>query len=147
MSAKRLNWRRVKINRAYTYDEAARLLGVHKNTVKNWCRDELEVLASEKPHLIRGAALRTFLDNRSKKSKTKCAVGQLFCLKCRRPQYPGGDMLEYHPLNLASGNLMGICPVCSTFMFRRCALANVDVIKGRSAVTYTHQQKRLANSS
>jgi integrase len=64
MTGKRLNWRRVKINRSYTLEEVARLLGVHKQTVRNWAVQGLEILASQKPHLIRGAALRTFLDNR-----------------------------------------------------------------------------------
>jgi len=147
MPAKRLNWRRVKVNRSYTYEEAAKVLGVHKHTVRNWTEKGLEILASEKPHLIRGVALRTFLDNQRKQSKSKCAIGQLFCLKCRKPQYPGGEMLEYHPINLFSGNLMGICPICSIFMFRRCALADVDAVRGQSAVTFPHGPKRLVGRS
>jgi hypothetical protein len=147
MPGKRLNWRRVKTTRAYTYEEAAKRLGVHKNTVKTWVGKGLEILDGEKPHLIRGVALRTFLDNRRKISKCKCAVGQLFCLKCRKPQYPGGDMLEYHPINLLSGNLMGICPVCSTFMFRRCALAKIDAVRGRGAVSFPHGPKRIVGSA
>ena len=147
MPEKRLDWRRVKISRTYTYDEAAKLLGVHKHSVKNWTRKGLEVLSGEKPHLIRGVALRTFLDNRRKKSKRTCAVGQLFCLKCRKPQHPGGDMLEYHPINLVSGNLMGICPDCSTFMFRRCSLVKVDTVRGQCVVTYAQGQRRLVGSS
>lgn len=146
MPGKRLNSRRVKTTRAYTYEEAARLLGVHKNTVKTWGCKGLEILAGGKPHLIRGIALRTFLDDRRKKSRIRCAIGQLFCLKCRKPQYPGGDMLEYQRINLVSGNLMGICPVCSTFMFRRCALVKVDAVRGRSTVTFPHGQKRLVGS-
>lgn len=146
MPGKRLNSRRVKTTRAYTYEEAAKCLGVHKNTVKTWGDKGLEILASERPHLIRGIALRTFLDDRRKKSKSRCAIGQLFCLKCRTPQYPGGDMLEYHPINLVSGNLMGICPVCSTLMFRRCALAKINAVRGRSTVTSPHGQERLVGS-
>ena len=68
MPAKRLDWRRVKINRSYTLDEVARLLDVHKQTVRNWIKAGLEVLSGQKPHLIRGIALKMFLDNRRNQS-------------------------------------------------------------------------------
>jgi hypothetical protein len=51
--ARQPNWRRVKRNRNYTYEEAARLLEAHPRTVRNWVqRDGLAALPEQRPHLI-----------------------------------------------------------------------------------------------
>ena len=50
--AKRLNWRKVKKHRSYTVDEVARLLSVHKGTVRRWTKNGLKVLDDQRPLLI-----------------------------------------------------------------------------------------------
>ncbi len=69
--ARQPNWRRVKRNRNYSYDEAARLLEVHPRTVRNWVqRDGLQALTEQRPHLIIGSVLSDFLRHRRQARKT-----------------------------------------------------------------------------
>lgn len=143
----RFNPRRAKIHRSYTVEEAARLFGVHKQTVRNWINAGLPVLASKRPILIHGSDLRDFHEQRRKKRQHKCRPGELFCLKCRAPKRPAGDMLDYLPMSLVSGNFRGICPTCNGLIHRRVSLAQVDVAKGDCAVAYPHGQQRLINRS
>lgn len=65
------NPRLVKIHRNYTYDEAADLLGLHKNSVRRWVTHEgLAALTEQRPHLILGAGLKAFLEHRRVKNRT-----------------------------------------------------------------------------
>jgi hypothetical protein len=49
MRKRRPNYRLVKIHRCYTVEEAARLLGTHKNTVRAWVRAGLPTCDSKRP--------------------------------------------------------------------------------------------------
>jgi len=78
--ARQPNWRRVKRNRNYTYEEAARLLMAHPRTVRNWVqRDGLPALAEQRPHLIVGSILSDFLRDRRQARKKGCARPRLNC--------------------------------------------------------------------
>lgn len=59
--AKRVSAQRVKIHRQYTYEAAADVLGVTPQTVRAWRSAGLVVLDSQKPHLILGHDLKSFL--------------------------------------------------------------------------------------
>src|SRR5260370_3642863 len=91
----RINPRLVKIHRSYTVDEHARMLGTHKNTVRNWIRDGLPLIDDQRPALIQGRDLAEFLRKRCQAAKHPCPTGYLFCLKCRTPKEPAGQMAEY----------------------------------------------------
>lgn len=144
---RRFNPRRAKIHRSYTVEEVARLFGVHKQTVRNWIDAGLPALASKRPILIHGSDLRQFHDHRRKEQRQKCRPGELFCLKCRAPKRPAGDMLDYLPMSLVSGNFRGICPTCNGLIHRRVSLARIDAAKGACIVEYPHGQQRLTNTS
>jgi excisionase family DNA binding protein len=144
---RRFNPRRAKIHRSYTVEEVARLFGVHKQTVRNWIGAGLYVLASRRPILIHGSDLREFHERRREKRKQKCRPGELFCLKCQAPKRPAGDMLDYLPMSLVSGNFRGICPTCNGLIHRRVGLANIDAAKGNCTVEYPHGQGRITDTS
>jgi predicted DNA-binding protein (UPF0251 family) len=88
MAIRRLNQGRIKMHRSYSIEEASRTLGVHKNTVANWLKNGLDQIDAQRPILIQGRVLRAFLHERRKSQKSRCAVGELHCLKCRGPRLP-----------------------------------------------------------
>jgi hypothetical protein len=135
MGLRRHNPRLAKIHRSYTVEEAASLYGVHKNTVRSWIKQGLATCDDRKPMLILGRDLNDFLQARRKKNKRTCQPGEIYCVRCREPKSPAGDMADYQPLTPTLGNLVGICPICETMMYRRASLAKLEQIRGRLDIT------------
>ena len=143
MAKRKTDARRVKINRSYTISEAAERLGVHKRTVENWIDAGLPCINERKPHLILGSDLRAFIQERQKSKRQKCGAGELYCLKCRAPRRPAGEMLDYLPMTLVSGNLQGICEVCGRLIFRRVALLKLYDVTAGCEVAFPQGQQRI----
>jgi hypothetical protein len=122
--------RRVKALRSYTIDEAARILEVHRNTVRHWIKAGLSVIDEKRPIVILGSALGAFLVQRRQAARQRCQAGQMFCLKCRKPQEPAGRMADFVPSSATLGALVGICPTCNRLMYRRVSLARLAEICG-----------------
>jgi hypothetical protein len=93
MHKRRPNHRLVKIHRSYTVEEAARVFGIHKNTVRAWIDAGLPVCKDMRPHLILGRELAAFLQARRAKKKRPCAPGEMYCFRCRVPRTPAGGWL------------------------------------------------------
>src|SRR5262249_12340917 len=70
------NPRLVKVHRNYSVEEIARLLALHKNTVRNVRRQGLAAIDDRRPTLIVGQELTRFLQDRRRKSKQVCGPGQ-----------------------------------------------------------------------
>lgn len=128
MPARRINPRLIKIHRAYSTEEAARALGVHKNSVRGWIKKGLPVVEVGRPVLILGHELRAFLERQRKAGKRPCPPGTIYCLKCREPRGPALGMVEYVGRNVATGDLTALCETCGTIMFRRARQSDVAVI-------------------
>ena len=129
--ARRLKWQAIKRHRTYTYDEAARVLGVHKRTIMGWVRREgLTALTDQKPHLIRGEDLRTFLRQRQETRKRPLRSGEMFCLGCKAARRPDPALVEDHSGPAGPGHLVGLCPRCAGFMHLRIARSRItDFLK------------------
>ena len=69
--AKRANPRAVKANLTYTIEEAADCLGVSIGTVRTWAKNGLPILKAQRPFLITGFALRTFLEKQRQIRKSR----------------------------------------------------------------------------
>lgn len=110
--AKRVSAQRVKIHRQYTYETAADALGVTVQTVRAWRSAGLAVLDSQKPHLILGHDLKSFVQNRRPKASCKLAPDEFFCMSCRAPQRAYGAMADYEPFTPLRGRLVALCGVC-----------------------------------
>jgi len=137
MARRHANHRLVKIHRTYTVGEAANTLRLHKNTIRRWIKQGLPVIDKRKPQLIHGEALVHFLIERRTESKRPCQPGQIYCVACRAPKYPNGDMADYVRRSKGAGNLRGLCPDCDRFIYRRASLACLDQVRGRLDVTFT----------
>lgn len=147
MAKRRPNPRRVKLHRSYSIEEAAAVLKVHKNTVRNWLRDGLSAIDARRPILIHGEALADFLQRRRQKMKQRCRLGEMYCLRCRAPVMPAGSMADYLPQTATGGNLRGICPHCDTLVHRRVSLKRLDEARGILEISIQLAKARIEEGS
>lgn len=147
MGTRHPNPRLVKIHRNYTVEDIAHLLGVHKNTVRTWIKQGLSTIDDNRPILILGRVLSTFLQARRVKNKRPCKPNQMYCLRCRSPKVPAGNMVEYEPKTETLGNLFAICPDCGLGMNRRISLAKLAQFRGQMDVTMPQELQDIVDSS
>src|SRR2546421_601437 len=122
MSKRHPNPRLAKIHRNYTVEEVAALYGHHRNTVRQWVKQGLPTNDDRRPMLILGRDFSSFLQARRIKNKRTCQPGEIYCVGCRLPRAPAGDMADYKPVTPTMGNLIGTCPTCEAMMYRRVSL-------------------------
>jgi hypothetical protein len=139
--------RRVKRNRSYSIEEVARLLGVHKNTVRAWIRDTLQPVDRTRPQLIRGVDLIDFLKRRRILNKRPCGPGQIYCVPCRTPQVPACEMADYVAKTDRTGSLSGLCPKCERMIYRTISWARFEEACGTLEVRIMKPHLRIADSA
>jgi hypothetical protein len=146
MGKRHPNYRHVKVHRNYTVEEIASLLGVHKNTVREWIKAGLPILDDKRPRLILGQELAVFLQARRMKNKQTCQPGELYCVRCRAPKMAAGDMADYLPQTEKLGMLKAICPDCLSMMNRRVSIAKLEQVRGKLAITFPQGLDQVSNS-
>jgi hypothetical protein len=147
MSKRHPNPRLAKIHRNYTVEEIAILFGVHRNTVREWVKRGLQTIDAQRPMLILGADLIAFLRARRAKNKRTCQPGEIYCFRCRAPKEAAGNMADYQPLTETQGNLIAICAVCETLMYRRVSLAKLEQVRGKLDITMPQAQPHIVESA
>lgn len=140
---RRTNHQLVKIHRSYTVEEAADLFGMHKNTIRAWVKAGLSVIDRKRPTVIHGLALRDFLAARRTKNRQACQPGHIYCVRCRAPKLPAGDMADYIPISPTLGNLRGICPDCDSLIHRRVNRGKIDPIRGQLDITFPVDESHI----
>jgi hypothetical protein len=142
----RPNHRLVKIHRNYSIEEIAKLFGVHRNTVREWVKRGLPTSDDKRPMLILGRDLSAFLQTRRAKSKRPCGAGEIYCMRCRAPKAPAGDMADYQSMTATLGNLSAICPDCDAIMNRRVNLAKLEQIRGQMDIRMPQALRHIGES-
>jgi excisionase family DNA binding protein len=143
----RINGRLAKLHRSYTTEEAARLLGLHRNTVRGWLRaGQLKPIDTGRPALIQGRTLRAFLETRRDAAKRPCPPGTLYCLKCRQPKAPAMGMADFVVREGGTGNLRAFCEACGSAMHRRTCQGDLDRILPGIEVRFVQAPPRIAES-
>ncbi len=122
MAGRKYNPNLAKINRSYTVDEIARLFNVHKNTVRAWMKDGLEVCDQKKPALILGRDLREYLQKRRSRNRKRCPPGHIYCVRCHKPRIPKNHVVDYIEYTDTLGCLIGTCPQCYLRIYRRTSI-------------------------
>jgi hypothetical protein len=135
MKTRHPNPRLAKIHRNYTVEEIANLFGVHRNTVREWIKRGLPICDNKKPMLILGKDLAEFLRVRRTRNKRSCRPGEFYCVRCRSPKTPAGNMADYIQVTELLGNLVAICPDCEALMNRRVSLVKLEQIRSQLDIT------------
>lgn len=144
MATRRVNPRLIKLHRTYSVDEAARTLGVHKNSVRGWIKSGLPVIDKARPVLMLGRELRQFLDRQRKARKRPTPPGHFYCFKCHAHSKPALGMVEYTPFNRTTGNLQALCDTCDTVMNRRARQDSLALIMPGLAVQIRQAPSRIS---
>ena len=136
-----------KIHRNYTVEEVAGLYGVFKGTVRAWIKAGLPIINDKRPMLILGSNLVAFHQARRTKNKQKCKPGEIYCVRCRMPKNPAGDMADYRIITEKIGNLEAICPDCDKIMNRRVSLSKLDQVCGEITITLPQALQHIIESN
>jgi hypothetical protein len=96
--------------------------------------------------LILGSALKSFLQEKRQKNKQKCQPFEIYCVRCRAPQFPAGNMADYEALNSCSGRLIGICPVCDGIINKYINLTKLNEIQDKLSITKTRTLGHISES-
>jgi hypothetical protein len=96
--------------------------------------------------LILGRDLSAFLQARRSQNKQKCQPGEIYCVRCRVPRRPAGDMAEYQPLTTGLGNLVGICPECECMIYRRVNPGKLEQVCANLEITMSQALPRIGES-
>jgi hypothetical protein len=140
---KKLNPNLSKIHRNYTVEEIAGLYQVHKNTVRAWIANGLQVCDDKKPMLILGRVLREYIRKKNTIHKQKCQLWEFYCVRCRKPQSPALGMADYHAQAESRGRLVALCPSCEGTMNRYSSLEHLRVIEGKVDVSMRTEQPHI----
>ncbi len=145
--AKRPNPNLAKIHRTYSVEDVANLFSVHKNTVRSWVKDGLATNDDKRPMLILGSELKQYLQTKRKSNKRKCLPFEIYCVRCRLPQLPAGNMVDYEPTNSRMGCLIGLCPTCNGIINKYFNFVTLEQIKGKLDITFPKALKHIYESS
>ena len=143
MKKRHPNHRLVKIHRNYSVEDIANLFGIHKNTVRNWVKAGLATSDDKRPMLILGHDLTAFLQARRVKNKQTCKPGEIYCVGCRAPKFPEGDMVEYSPVTEKIGTLIAICPDCDSIMNRHVSLIRIWEVCGNMDISFPKELRHI----
>jgi hypothetical protein len=143
MANRRPSARRLKRLRHYNVREAAKAVGVTSATVRLWGKTGLAAVEGVYPKIYRGVDLIEFLKRRAAKRKQPCGPGRLFCFTCKEPKPPAFGEVEFEPRGAAVGRLMGLCPDCTSTMYRRTSRAKLHEAVGNLKVAMKCADSRL----
>jgi hypothetical protein len=137
------NARLAKIHLSYSVEDTSRLFKVHKNTVRRWLKQGMKPIDDQRPTLIRGDEIRRFLSERRVQAKRACGLGRIYCLPCRAPKVPAGNMAECVATSDTAGTLQGICPDCDRMIYRRVNPQKLEGVRGVLEITVTQAWSRI----
>jgi hypothetical protein len=135
-----------KINRNYTFEEAAAIFGVHKNTVASWVKDGLPCLKAKRPFLIIGAELKSYLKNKRACKKQKCKPCELYCMSCKRPTTPFDNFVEYIPSSPTKGRLTGFCCACERTINKFTSFNSVTMYSTIFDLSYPKELEHISDT-
>lgn len=118
----------------YTIQEAAGVTGVSERTIRDWIKQGLKAMASERPTLVRGDALITFIQGQRQARKTHLSLDEFYCLKCRAARKSAGGLVDCET-DGARAKRTALCETCETAMHKPIAHESVPILNNFFDVT------------
>jgi hypothetical protein len=115
---RRQDLRKIRRNQCYTVAEVGRLLSVSTGAVRSWFKRGLSSLEGERPILIPGDGLRSWLIAERKARKQKCQADELYCCRCRAPRKVKPGTVAIRQRNAKTIAISANCNVCDAKMNR-----------------------------
>lgn len=103
----------VKAVLTYEISEAAAALNKSPATIRSWIKDGLPVMASQKPYLLLGADIRSYLQSKSRDAKSPLEETELFCPACKTGHEPVDMRVTQQSFSPKTTLLKGTCSQCS----------------------------------
>lgn len=128
-------------------EEAATVCGVHRGTIRNWLKKDLAALDDSRPILILGSVLRTYLERMRAKDRRPLKPSEIYCVKCRKPKIPFGNIADLEVNGDRLCNLIGICEHCETVIYRRVSLRKWRQSIGNLEITLPKALEQLVNGN
>lgn len=141
------NTRRIKRNYPYYLQEIAELFDIHKNSVRNWVKSGLPLVDDKRPHMVHGAELIAFLDERQSNRKRQCQPHEFYCFKCRLPRPLWERLADITIASETRLQLSGLCCTCNTQVFKAGSVAKIpeyartfdlQTVQGRHIIERSH---------
>jgi excisionase family DNA binding protein len=137
---------RIKTHRVYTVWEVADVLGCHRQTIIRWIKERgLVAVTTQKPWLIEGRELKTFLGGRKTRQRVSLALHLCYCLGCKSPRKPDGKIADYVQQTPETGRLTGLCPACGSLMNKIVKRVDLEAIRAKIEVTVQKAHPRLVS--
>jgi len=124
----RNNPNRIKIHRSYTVIEVSERLSVHPKTVRNWIRLGLPIVNEKRPLLICGVDLKIYLKKKRTTYMHQCEADEMYCFKCKQPQSPNIESLQFIAKPAGMAQMTGLCNECGCKANKYVSWRNVDQI-------------------
>ncbi|MEX3015505.1 helix-turn-helix domain-containing protein [Gymnodinialimonas hymeniacidonis] len=136
----------IKSLRCYTIAEAAGVTGVSDRTIRAWIKQGLTAMTDERPTLVRGDALISYIQRQRQGRKLRLSLDEFYCMKCRAARKPAGGLVDCE----TDGNrakLSAICATCDTIMHKPIPPASVPTLAKIFDVTLRGEPSQKANDT
>jgi transposase len=117
----------IKSLRCYTIPEAAGVSGVSDRTIRTWIKQGLTAMSDERPTLVRGDALVSFIQGQRQGRKSRLSPDEFYCLKCREARKPAGGLVDCEK-DGTRAKLTALCETCDTLMYKPIAHERVAIL-------------------
>ena len=142
---KRPDGRAIRVTKTYTVAELAAATNKTEGTIYDWASRGLPTIDSRKPLMFHGSDVKAWLDKRWGDRGCKLALGESYCVRCKKARQPLPQTVRFEAWPNGSMNAKAPCPVCSAPMNK--ALKASDVADFQNALAgYVEEQQRFDES-
>lgn len=137
------NLRRIKASHSYSIREICNLLGVHKNTVREWTRRGLSRIDAHRPYMFHGTTLKEYLHGTQSARKQKCGPEQFYCFRCRQPRRAWQGVIDITIRTAKIITLSGLCEQCNCPVNRNASAKDLPDIARIFIIQTVHNKHRI----